>query len=52
MQSDLYSYAEGFLIRNSARTNSLNPCIELGPEFKKVKIHEQVLRLIFYHCGV
>lgn len=35
-QSDLYSYAEGFLIRNGARTNSLNPCIELGPEFEKL----------------
>ncbi|KAI8545662.1 hypothetical protein RHMOL_Rhmol07G0057100 [Rhododendron molle] len=34
-QSDLYSYG-GSLIRNSARTNSLNPCIELGPEFEKL----------------
>ncbi|KAG5538947.1 hypothetical protein RHGRI_019485 [Rhododendron griersonianum] len=34
-QSDLYSYGDS-LIRNSARTNSLNPCIELGPEFEKL----------------
>ncbi|XP_058113160.1 UTP--glucose-1-phosphate uridylyltransferase-like [Magnolia sinica] len=36
IQSDLYTLADGFVIRNSARTNPANPSIELGPEFKKV----------------
>uniref|UniRef100_A0A5B7B8U0 UTP--glucose-1-phosphate uridylyltransferase n=1 Tax=Davidia involucrata TaxID=16924 RepID=A0A5B7B8U0_DAVIN len=36
VQSDLYNYAEGVLIRNRARTNPANPSIELGPEFEKV----------------
>lgn len=27
---------DGFVIRNSARTNPSNPFVELGPEFKKV----------------
>lgn len=36
MQSDLYTLADGFVIRNKARTNLANPSIELGPEFKKV----------------
>ncbi|XP_058090533.1 UTP--glucose-1-phosphate uridylyltransferase [Magnolia sinica] len=36
VQSDLYTLADGFVIRNSARTNPANPSIELGPEFKKV----------------
>ena len=37
-QSDLYTLEDGFVIRNKARTNPANPSIELGPEFKKVKI--------------
>ncbi|XP_021888036.1 UTP--glucose-1-phosphate uridylyltransferase [Carica papaya] len=36
VQSDLYTLADGFVIRNEARTNPANPSIELGPEFKKV----------------
>lgn len=36
VQSDLYTLADGFVIRNKARTNPENPTIELGPEFKKV----------------
>ncbi|KMZ76338.1 UTP--glucose-1-phosphate uridylyltransferase [Zostera marina] len=36
VQSDLYTLADGFVIRNKARTNLANPSIELGPEFKKV----------------
>ncbi|KAF2544578.1 hypothetical protein F2Q68_00033263 [Brassica cretica] len=35
-QSDLYTLVDGFVTRNSARTNPSNPSIELGPEFKKV----------------
>ncbi|KAG6716425.1 hypothetical protein I3842_04G049100 [Carya illinoinensis] len=36
VQSDLYIFENGFVIRNKARTNPANPSIELGPEFKKV----------------
>ncbi|KAF8389645.1 hypothetical protein HHK36_024164 [Tetracentron sinense] len=36
VQSDLYTLADGFVIRNEARKNPANPSIELGPEFKKV----------------
>lgn len=36
VQSDLYTLADGFVIRNTARSNPANPSIELGPEFKKV----------------
>ncbi|GMI64834.1 hypothetical protein HRI_000152700 [Hibiscus trionum] len=36
VQSDLYTLADGYISRNSARTNPENPFIELGPEFKKV----------------
>ncbi|KAL6981551.1 UTP--glucose-1-phosphate uridylyltransferase [Sarracenia purpurea var. burkii] len=35
-KSDLYTYAEGVLTRNSARKNPANPSIELGPEFEKL----------------
>ncbi|KAJ0098500.1 hypothetical protein Patl1_20999 [Pistacia atlantica] len=38
VQSDLYTLADGFITRNPARKNPANPSIELGPEFKKVKI--------------
>ncbi|KAJ0043981.1 hypothetical protein Pint_18329 [Pistacia integerrima] len=38
VQSDLYTLADGFITRNPARKNPTNPSIELGPEFKKVKI--------------
>jgi len=37
LQSDLYTCREGVLTRNPARTNHLNPVIDLGPEFEKVK---------------
>nr|WDR24502.1 UDP-glucose pyrophosphorylase [Platycodon grandiflorus] len=36
VQSDLYSISDGYVTRNTARTNPANPSIELGPEFKKV----------------
>ncbi|XP_020229170.1 UTP--glucose-1-phosphate uridylyltransferase 2 isoform X2 [Cajanus cajan] len=36
LQSDLYTCREGVLTRNTARTNPLNPVIDLGPEFEKV----------------
>ncbi|PIA63931.1 hypothetical protein AQUCO_00201330v1 [Aquilegia coerulea] len=36
VQSDLYTLADGFVVRNPARTNPANPTVELGPEFKKV----------------
>ncbi|XP_027904780.1 UTP--glucose-1-phosphate uridylyltransferase-like isoform X2 [Vigna unguiculata] len=36
LQSDLYTCREGVLTRNPARTNHLNPVIDLGPEFEKV----------------
>ncbi|KAK7250597.1 hypothetical protein RIF29_33126 [Crotalaria pallida] len=36
LQSDLYTCREGVLTRNPARTNPLNPVIDLGPEFDKV----------------
>ncbi|XP_030929822.1 UTP--glucose-1-phosphate uridylyltransferase 2-like [Quercus lobata] len=36
LQSDLYTSNNGVLVRNSARTNPLNPSIILGPEFGKV----------------
>ncbi|KAK2655664.1 hypothetical protein Ddye_008716 [Dipteronia dyeriana] len=36
LQSDLYTAVEGCLVRNTARSNPLNPSIELGPEFEKV----------------
>lgn len=36
VQSDLYSVSDGYVTRNTARTNPANPSIELGPEFKKV----------------
>ncbi|GAA0187294.1 hypothetical protein LIER_34582 [Lithospermum erythrorhizon] len=36
VQSDLYTLSDGYVTRNSARTDPANPSIELGPEFKKV----------------
>ncbi|AQL02840.1 UTP--glucose-1-phosphate uridylyltransferase 2 [Zea mays] len=36
LPSDLYTLVDGFVTRNSARTNPSNPSIELGPEFKKL----------------
>lgn len=36
VQSDLYTYTEGVLTRDSARTNLADPSIELGPEFEKL----------------
>jgi UTP--glucose-1-phosphate uridylyltransferase len=37
LQSDLYTCRAGVLSRNPARSNPLNPVIDLGPEFEKVK---------------
>lgn len=39
LQSDLYTLQDGFVVRNQARANPENPSIELGPEYKKVKIY-------------
>ncbi|CAN4126100.1 unnamed protein product [Withania somnifera] len=36
LQSDLYTSAEGTLVRNAARANPKDPSIEFGPEFGKV----------------
>ncbi|KAM3357780.1 UTP-glucose-1-phosphate uridylyltransferase [Capsicum galapagoense] len=36
LQSDLYTSAEGTLVRNAARANPKDPSIELGPEFGNV----------------
>ncbi|KAL6124631.1 hypothetical protein ACLB2K_077143 [Fragaria x ananassa] len=36
LKSNLYTYDEGVVVRNIARTNPANPVIELGPEFEKV----------------
>ncbi|WCJ27672.1 UTP--glucose-1-phosphate uridylyltransferase [Euphorbia peplus] len=36
LQSDLYSNAEGVLVRNPDRANPLNPSIDLGSEFQRV----------------
>ncbi|XP_022746643.1 UTP--glucose-1-phosphate uridylyltransferase-like isoform X4 [Durio zibethinus] len=36
LQSDLYTFAEGVLVRNDTRTSPTNPSIDLGPEFKKI----------------
>ena len=39
LQSDLYSFAEGVLVQNDARTTTTNPSIDLGPEFEKVRVY-------------
>ncbi|KAI4356204.1 hypothetical protein L6164_000244 [Bauhinia variegata] len=36
LKSDLYTFRDGVLTRNPARTNPLNPTIRLGHEFAKV----------------
>ncbi|KAK2392960.1 UTP--glucose-1-phosphate uridylyltransferase [Trifolium repens] len=36
LQSDLYTCRAGVLSRNPARSNPLNPVIDLGPEFEKI----------------
>lgn len=36
MQSDLYTFNEGTLTRNTARENPTDPSIELGPVYKNV----------------
>lgn len=36
MKSDLYTCDNGILVRNEARTNPVNPTIQLGSEFQKV----------------
>ncbi|CAI0437935.1 unnamed protein product [Linum tenue] len=36
LKSDIYSAVDGSLVRNPARTNPLDPSIELGPEFEKI----------------
>lgn len=37
LQSDLYSFNKGLVVRNAARASPVNPSIDLGPEFEKVK---------------
>ncbi|KAK7352001.1 hypothetical protein VNO80_17415 [Phaseolus coccineus] len=46
LQSDLYTCREGVLTRNPARTNQLNPMIDLGPEFEKVGDFQSRLKSI------
>ncbi|KAK7351945.1 hypothetical protein VNO77_11734 [Canavalia gladiata] len=46
VQSDLYTCREGVLTRNPARTNPLNPVIDLGPEFEKVDAFQGRFRSI------
>ncbi|CAI5963585.1 unnamed protein product [Closterium sp. NIES-64] len=36
--SDLYTVEDGLVTRNPARTAAANPTIDLGPEFKKVRV--------------
>ncbi|CAI5950341.1 unnamed protein product [Closterium sp. NIES-64] len=38
VQSDLYTVEDGLVTRNPARTAAANPTIDLGPEFKKVRV--------------
>lgn len=47
LQSDLYTYNDGVLVRNTARTNPVNPSIDLGPEFGQVKVY--LMRLLCLH---
>lgn len=37
LQSDLYTSNKGLVVRNAARASPVNPSIDLGPEFEKVK---------------
>lgn len=37
LQSDLYTSNEGLMVRNAARANPVDPSIDLGSEFEKVK---------------
>lgn len=46
-QSDLFSSAEGNLVRNPARVNPVDPSIDLGPEFHKVLTNLAVADFIF-----
>ncbi|XP_061372437.1 UTP--glucose-1-phosphate uridylyltransferase-like [Gastrolobium bilobum] len=46
LQSDLYTCKEGVLTRNPARTNPLNPVIDLGAEFEKVDDFQSRFRSI------
>ncbi|XP_076901546.1 UTP--glucose-1-phosphate uridylyltransferase-like [Bidens hawaiensis] len=45
-KSDLYTCDKGVLTRNDARTNPVNPIIELGPEFEKVADFESRFKSI------
>ncbi|KGN62263.1 UTP--glucose-1-phosphate uridylyltransferase isoform X2 [Cucumis sativus] len=36
LQSDLYSFNKGLVVRNAARASPVNPSIDLGPEFEKI----------------
>ncbi|CAI9769667.1 unnamed protein product [Fraxinus pennsylvanica] len=36
LQSDLYTFTDGILTRNTARVNLADPIIELGPEFDNI----------------
>lgn len=49
MQSDLYTYNDGVLVRNPARRNPLNPSIDLGPEFGTVRICWMILTCLYIH---
>jgi UTP--glucose-1-phosphate uridylyltransferase len=51
LQSDLYTLEDGSVIRNTARTNPENPSIELGPEFKKVKIYIMDYCVLYDNCN-
>lgn len=37
LQSDLYASDKGLVVRNAARANPVNPSIDLGSEFEKIK---------------
>ncbi|XVF06732.1 hypothetical protein REPUB_Repub06bG0076000 [Reevesia pubescens] len=36
LQSDLYTFTDGVLVRNDARTSPTDPSVYLGPEFEKI----------------
>ncbi|KAJ1411725.1 UDPGP family [Sesbania bispinosa] len=46
LQSDLYTCREGVLTRNPARSNPLDPVIDLGPEFEKISDFQSRFRSI------
>ncbi|XVE62431.1 hypothetical protein DITRI_Ditri06bG0117600 [Diplodiscus trichospermus] len=46
LQSDLYTFDEGVLVPNDARTSPNNPSIDLGPEFEKIRDFKQRFKTI------